>query len=155
MAQMKQHVEMEWESLLEEAARLVRGYWDKVHEAKRTRDFSEWNKYGVRVRRRKTTISIEWFFNVVRGPRSDRQHRAFYVSRGKGHMYSPSRFSKTNAVWEKEAIAEFEAAAGPLRERAKLLMRMGKLANRYDALCRPVDTTSHLDEVRDGIERQS
>ncbi len=136
MMRMKQQLEVEWETLLEEANRLVRQYWDKVHEAKSTRDFSEWNKYGVRVRRRKTTISIEWFFNTIRGPKNNRLHRAFYVSRGKGYMYPLSKFSKANTAWERPAIAEFEAAAGPLRQRAELLMRMEKLVNQYEALCR-------------------
>jgi predicted component of type VI protein secretion system len=57
LARMKQQLEAEWESLLEEASRLTRQYWDKVHEARFTRDFSEWNKYGVRVRRRKTVVT--------------------------------------------------------------------------------------------------
>ena len=99
----KEQLAIEWKSLQDEAQRLVRDYWDKALRANDIGPYSERNKYGVRVRKRKTTISIEWFLNVLSGPSWERRHRAFYVSRGKGYAYPLSRFSKSSAAWEKQA----------------------------------------------------
>lgn len=133
--QIKQQLQAEQARLLNEAQTLVRRYWDQAIEAKRTRPLSEWNKYGVRVRARKVSISIEWFLNVMAGPKGRRKHRAFYISRGIGSRYPMSKFPQASAAWERNAIAEFEDAAGPLRQRADILVRVAKLVDQYESLC--------------------
>lgn len=133
--QVRQALEAERLYLFDTAGNLVRRYWDTVRANKQS--YSGWNSYGVRVRWRKTTISIEWFLNVMTGLPSHRQHRAFYVKRGKGYTYRMSSFPKAKTEWEWKAIAEFEAAAGPLRQRAHFLAEISKLVAKYESLAEP------------------
>lgn len=144
--QIEPQLQAEQARLLNEAQALVRRYWDRALEVRRTRPTSEWNKYGVRVRTRKIAISIEWFVNVMAGPKGRRAHRAFYVPRGPGSRYPMSKFPRATADWERAAIAEFEEAAGPLRRRADLLVRVVKLAGQYAALSSPPGAAAPMTE---------
>ena len=131
--QIKQQLREAQARLQTEAQDIVRRFWDLALEVKRTRPYSEWNKYGVRVRPRTVSISVEWFENVMTGPKGNRKHRAFYVSRGAGNKYPMSKFTKAPA-WERQAIAEFEEAAAPIRQKADILVRIAKLAQKYASL---------------------
>lgn len=131
--QIKQQLQDARAQLLAEAQDIVRRFWDLAREAKRTRPLSEWNHYGVRARLRAVSLSIEWFDNVMTGPKGKRKHRAFYVSRGRGNKYPISKFRKA-ASWEKQAIVECEEAAARIRQRAEILVRIAKLADQYEAL---------------------
>jgi len=131
--QIRQQLQEAQARLRAEAQDFVRRFWDLALQARRTRPFSEWNRYGVRVRLRTISISVEWFENVMTGPKGNRRHRAFYVSRGAGTKYPITKFSKA-AAWEKQAIAEFEDAAASIRQRADILVRIAKLADKYAAL---------------------
>lgn len=149
--QINEQLQAEQVRLLNEAQALVRHFWDQAIEAKRSRPLSEWNKYGVRVRTRKVSISIEWFVNVIAGPKGRRKHRAFYVSRGLGSKYSMSKFPKA-AAWELRAIAEFEDAAAPLRQQADILVRIVKLVDQYQALAVPSGVAEPRSEQEKVIE---
>ena len=139
-------IENEVERLHQQATAVADAFWDLHFWYRKNADKALWGSYGVRVRQRANTVSIDWYRMVFYGPPGNRQVTHNHIKRGKGTRYSRTAFKQAQA-WELEAIMEAEAQFEKIRRAAERLVAIGQQARYYDstvnAMAQLGDTVSH------------
>ena len=125
--------------LKNEAEALADIFWSKHHEIredkKRIADRGHW---GVRVRDRQESLSIEWFWNFFyKDKKGACKVTANSVPKGPKSQYPFIRFQKRiTKSWEYEIIHELEPKFAIIREKARAL---GKLKRAYSYYNRAIN----------------
>ncbi len=125
------YVEARLEELTERAALLADEYWAHNTHAQQTRPISEWGKHGVRARRRKHSISIDWSRVHFYGPKGNRKPRSVYIPRGpRSYRYNMGAF-RDAPDWERELIEQLEAKFALIRQEVAALKELLKVYGTY------------------------
>lgn len=118
--------------LKERATAVAELFWD-THFWHRNHSHKElWGSYGVRIRERANTVSIDWYRMVFYGPPGDRKVTHNHLKRGDGPRYKRSTFKQAHP-WEIEAIMQAEEQFARIRRAAERLVAISQQARYYDA----------------------
>lgn len=113
-------------------------FWDLHFWHRKNSNKELWGSYGVRVRERANTVSIDWYRMVFYGPPGQRRVTHNHLKRGNGTRYSRSTFKQAQA-WEIDAIMAAEARLEKIRRAAERLVTIGQQARYYDATIRALE----------------
>ena len=139
-------IQREVTQLYEKATEIANEFWD-IHFWYRNHSSSDqWGSYGVRVRQRATTVSIDWYRMVWYGPAGNRSVTHNHLKRGNTARYKRTTFKNARA-WEIEAIMAAEARFEKLRRAADRLVSIGQHARYYDATVQALDAASDDEAV--------
>lgn len=130
----------EMDHLERQAQAIADEFWGKHFSYRHDEHREHWGTYGVRVRRRTNSLSIDWYRMVFYGPPGQRQKTHNHVKRGEGVRYPRSAFRRARA-WEIEAIMAAEERFAKIRKAAERLAEVARQARYYDATVRALDAT--------------
>lgn len=134
MREVWQWTEKQLDEIDAEAQALVDRYWDwHFQHNDRFTDWAEKSRLGVRVRRNKNGIAIDWYVN--RWVRRDRGVRTFsdHIARGKGaDGYPPGKLERyAQSEEEQEVVAQYEERFKALRRRVRKLATLRQELRKY------------------------
>lgn len=106
-------------------------FWKEHNDARAGRPQSEHGRYGLRVERRKASLSIRWYeFRYVGGKRNKTMAHKM-IAMGKGYKYKTTAFPKAQS-WELIAVECAETEFARIRARGAILARLLQDAARYE-----------------------
>lgn len=124
------YFEQELESLEETAQTLVDEFWERYWEIRKISPKSEWGYLGVRLQRRDSGLSIEWYRAQFR--QGQKRPYMIHIPRGKGYAYTSGAFRRARAKdWELEKAMELEEQFAVIRRKLKMLGQMRRYYFEY------------------------
>jgi len=106
-------------------------FWKEHNDARAGRPQSEHGRYGLRVERRKASLSIRWYEFRYVGGKGKKTVAHKMIAMGKGYKYKTTAFSKAQS-WELIAIECAENELAKIRARGAILARFLQDAARYE-----------------------
>lgn len=150
----QQVLEEEVARLYQEATPIANAFWDLHFWHRQNSPKEQWGRYGVRVRRRQTSVSIDWYRMVFYGPPGDRRVTHNHLKRGDATRYKRSTF-KNAAAWEIEAIMAAEVQFDKIRRAADRLAAIGQQARYYDATLAGLANQNHDNDRDDTVSHDA